>query len=71
MAKKVIDRIFKTIMITIDVIFGGLFAFYSMSCFFRSSYDVERDVLSIVMSVCTLAVVNVINLIIRRWIKDY
>lgn len=71
MAKKVIDRIFKTIMIVIDALFGGLFTIYSVVCLSRSSYDIEHDFPGVAMSIGIIILINLSNIIIRKWIKEY
>lgn len=71
MAKKIIDRIFKTIIIVIDSLYGGLFAIYGFVCLSRSSYDIEHDFPGVAMCVAVITLVNLANIFIRKLIKNY
>ena len=69
--KKLIDRVFKTIMIVLDILWGTIVCLYGVGVLFADKYAVENSVLSIVMSCVAFGVINLVNIIIRRWIRNY
>ena len=71
MAKKVFDRIFKTFIIVIDVIWGLIMSLYSIGILFADHYAVESAVSQVIMGTIVLVIVNCINVVIRRWIRSY
>ena len=71
MAKKIFDRIFKTFIIVIDVIWGLIISLFSIGILYQDSYCVERTVAPIVMGTVALIIANTINVIVRRLIKNY
>ena len=71
MAKKVFDRIFKTIIMVIDICWGAIIALYSFGVMFCDTSAAENSVLSFIMSTVAIAVLNGLNILIRRWMRNY
>ena len=71
MVNKVFNRIYKTFIIVFNTLYGLFMTILCVASLFQSDYAIMDMVPAVVMSVAIFALVNGINVIIRKYIDNY
>lgn len=70
-AKKVFERIYKTFIMVFNTLYGLLMTILCVAALFQSDYAIRDMVPAVLMSASLFALVNGINVIIRKYIENY
>lgn len=70
-AKKVFDRIYKTIIVVFNTLYGAFMTILCVAALFQSDYAIRDMLPAVLMSVGLFVLVNGINIVIRKHIENY